>query len=140
MNNQSGQLLHSKYFNQEQKLSKTDQYDNLVFDKQDPLKIASQFFALMKMTDIMAEEYKQEYPDAFNNDPAAQSAFASGFTSYRSDSVDYVLEHMQTTTLILFYSSSEVDDSVAQNLAAKLLEVLVSKNEKRFKSQQGMLS
>jgi ABC-type uncharacterized transport system involved in gliding motility auxiliary subunit len=47
---------------------------------------------------------------------------------------------MQTTTLILFYSSSEVDDSIAQNLAAKLLEVLVSKNEKRFKSQQGMLS
>lgn len=36
-----GQLLYSKYFNQEQKLSKDDNYDNLIFDKQDPAKIAS---------------------------------------------------------------------------------------------------
>jgi hypothetical protein len=40
----------------------------LVFDKQDPIKIASQFYALVKMTDIMYEEYKDEYPEALARD------------------------------------------------------------------------
>jgi len=52
-NNKNGTLLHSKYFNSEKKLSKEKGFVNMVFDKQDPLKIASQFFVLHKMTEIM---------------------------------------------------------------------------------------
>ena len=33
----------------------------------------------------MYEEYKDEYPEALDKDPAAKSAFESGFTSYKSD-------------------------------------------------------
>ena len=47
----------------------------MVFDKQDPLKIASQFYALIKMTEIMHEEYKEEYPEALDKDPNARMAF-----------------------------------------------------------------
>lgn len=47
----------------------------MVFDKQDPLKIASQFFALIKMTEIMYEEYKEEFPETLEKDPNTRMAF-----------------------------------------------------------------
>lgn len=74
-NNKTGSLLHSKYFNTEQKLSKEEGFNNMVFDKQDPLKIASQFFALIKMTEIMYEEYKEEFPETLEKDPNTRMAF-----------------------------------------------------------------
>jgi hypothetical protein len=47
----------------------------MVFDKQDPLKIASQFFVLSKMTEIMCEEYKEEFPNSLEKDPNTRMAF-----------------------------------------------------------------
>jgi hypothetical protein len=47
----------------------------VIFDKQDPYKIAMQFYALIKMTDIMYEEYKEDYPDALEKDPNTRFAF-----------------------------------------------------------------
>ena len=70
-----GTLIYNKYYNAEQKLSKEEHYENQIFDKQDPLKIASQFYALIKMTDIMFEEYKEDYPDALEKDPKTVHAF-----------------------------------------------------------------
>ena len=86
-------MIHSKYFTRDQKLSKDDNYDNLVFDKQDPSKIAGQFFNLIQMANLMHEEFKDEHPEAHARDSNARSAFAQGFTSYHSDSIDYLLEH-----------------------------------------------
>lgn len=64
-----------------------------------------QFFNLLKMTEIMAEEYKDEYPEEFERDAATKLAFKQGFQSYSSDSIDYVLEHQDDWpgTLVLFY-------------------------------------
>jgi hypothetical protein len=41
----------------------------------------------MKMTEIMHEEYKEEYPEMLDKDPNAPMVFQSGFTSYKFDSV-----------------------------------------------------
>jgi hypothetical protein len=61
------------------------------------------------MTDIMFEEYKEEYPEALEKDQNARQAFKTGFTSYKSDSIDYLLEHHEDfdVTLVLFYSDQE---------------------------------
>ena len=64
----TGTLLYNKYFTPDGKLSKDDNYDNLVFDKVDPAKVAAQFFALMKMAALMHEEYKDEYPEQLERD------------------------------------------------------------------------
>jgi len=45
------------------------------------------------MTEIMYDEYKEEYPEALKNDPNTRFAFEQGFTSYKSDALDYLLEH-----------------------------------------------
>jgi hypothetical protein len=135
-------LLYSKIFHPEQKLSKDDNYDNLVFDKQDPAKIASQFFALIKMTDLMYEEYRDEYPEALERDSNAKTAFDLGFTSYKSDSVDYLLEHNKelSCSLVLFYSQAETQEQIMRILAFKLMEVFCIKNEKKLKDQVQSLS
>ncbi len=61
----NGNLVYSKYFNLAGDLSKEVTFQNLVFDGQDPSKIATQFYQLFKMTEIMMEEYKDEYPEDF---------------------------------------------------------------------------
>lgn len=82
------------------------------------------------MTDIMFEEYKEDYPEALNNDPNTRFAFQQGFTSYKSDSLDYLLEHHSELplTLVLFYNSDHFDEHVMRTLTIKLLDVLISKN------------
>lgn len=64
------------------------------------------------MTELMAEEYKEEYPDLLEKDPNTRVAFQSGFTGYKSDSVDYLLEHNDTLplTLVLFYDVGEFEE------------------------------
>ena len=129
--------MYSKIFHPEQKLSKDDNYDNLVFDKQDPAKIASQFFALIKMTELMYEEYRDEYPEALERDLNAKTAFDQGFTSFKSDSVDYLLEHNKefSCSLVLFYSQCETQEQIMRILAFKLIEVFCIKNEKKLREQ-----
>lgn len=139
-NNKQGSLLYSKYFNEEQKLSKESGFTNLVFDKQDPMKIASQFFALMKMTELMAEEYKEEYPEVMDKDPNARMAFHEGFTSYQSDSVDYILQHNDQwpLTLVLFFDQGTHEEDIMRAFAIKLMDVFLFKFEKRLKKAQGL--
>ena len=88
------------------------------------------------MTEIMYEEYKEDYPDALEKDPNTRSAFQQGFTSYKSDSLDYLLEHHSDVplTLVLFYNSNHFDEQVMRILSIKLLDVLVEKNLKKLKS------
>ena len=59
------------------------------------------------MSEIMVEEYKQEFPD--DTDPNTKAAFQSGFRSFKSDSLDYLLEHHDTypLTIVLFYDSRD---------------------------------
>ena len=73
LNNKNGNLVYSRYFNDRQVLSKETGYKNLCFDQQDPIKIANQFFALIKMQEMMVEEYKTEFPD--DDDPNTKMSF-----------------------------------------------------------------
>lgn len=57
------------------------------------MQIASHFFALLKMTEIMVEEFKTEHPDQFESDVNTNMALKSGFKAYRSEGLDYFLEH-----------------------------------------------
>jgi hypothetical protein len=71
------------------------------------------------MTEIMFEEYKEDYPDALEKDPNTVHAFQQGFTSYKSDSLDYILEHHSELpiTLVLFYNSDHFDEHIMRILA-----------------------
>ena len=94
------------------------------------------------MTDIMAEEYKEEHPESLERDPNARMAFASGFTSYKSDSIDYLLEHNDQLplTIVLFYDHGVHDEDLMRVFAIKLADAFIFKNEKRFKKANGMTS
>lgn len=94
------------------------------------------------MTDLMYEEYRDEYPEALERDSNAKTAFELGFTSYKSDSVDYLLEHNKelSCSLVLFYSQAETQEQIMRILAFKLMEVFCIKNEKKLKDQIQSLS
>lgn len=92
----------------------------------------------------MIEEFKEEYPEDYKNNIDIQKAFNSGsnaystgFQSYKSDSVDYMLEHHNTfpLTMVLFYDSSVYDDGIIRNLTCKIFDVFVYKYEKKFQVQ-----
>ena len=62
--------------------------------------------------------------------------------SYKSDSVDYLLEHNKelSCSLVLFYSQAETQEQIMRILAFKLMEVFCIKNEKKLKDQVQSLS
>jgi hypothetical protein len=55
--------------------------------------LASQFFAIIKMANFMAEEFKEEHSEEFEGNKQTRDALAKGFTSYKSAETDYFLEH-----------------------------------------------
>lgn len=82
----------------------------------------------------MVEEFKSEYPEQFENDVNTKMALKSGFKAYKSESLDYYLEHhdQYPLTLVLFYDSEELNDNMMKSLTVKLLDVFVYKYEKKF--------
>ena len=129
-NNQNGNLVYSRYFNAKLTLSKEAGFKNLTFDQQDPHKIAAMFFSLIKITNIMAEEYKEEYPD--DVDPFTKLAFEQSFTGMKSDSVDYVLQHHDefSLSIVVFYDIKEVQESITRFFAERVMDIFVQKKEK----------
>lgn len=102
----------------------------MTFDQADPHKIAAIFFSMRQISNVMMEEYKEEYPD--DVDPNTNLAFAQGFQGIKSDSIDYMLESHETypLTLALFYDSREMDDDIAHYLSQRLLDIYVLKKDK----------
>jgi hypothetical protein len=86
------------------------------------------------MSEMMVEEFKTEFPEQYENDVNTKTSLKAGFKSYKSDSVDYFLEHHDNfpLTLILFYDSNLFDENMMRNLSQKLLDVFVYKYEKKF--------
>jgi hypothetical protein len=58
----------------------------------------------------------------------------SGFRAYKSESVDYFLEHHDQfpLTAVLFYDSGLLHENVMKSLTLKILDVFVYKYEKKF--------
>lgn len=61
-------------------------------------------------------------------------ALKAGFRSYKSDNVDYFLEHHDTypLTIILFYDSEHLNEQLMRNLTVKILDVFVYKYERKL--------
>ena len=55
----------------------------------------------------MGEEYKEMYPHQYQQDTDIKLAFKNGFEGFKSDSLDYILDHCAhfPLTLVLFYDS-----------------------------------
>lgn len=96
--------------------------------------MAAHFFAILKMSEMMVEEFKSEHPEQYQNDVNTKLALKSGYKAFKSDSVDYFLEHHEQfpLTLILFYDSDLFNENIMKNLTVKLLDVFVYKYEKKF--------
>ena len=96
--------------------------------------MAIKFHALMQITKLMAEEYKEMYPERYQYDPNTKIAFRDGFTEMKSDSTDYILEHCAhyPLTLVLFYDSDIYLDTIMKGLAINILDVFLHKKESFF--------
>ena len=86
------------------------------------------------MTEIMVEEFKTEYGEQLESDVNAKQSLKSGFRAYRSENMDYFLEHHDQfpLTIVLFYDAERFKDSVMRSLTVKILDVFVYKYEKKF--------
>lgn len=84
------------------------------------------------MTEIMAEEFKSELSSEI--DVNTRNSLKSGFRAYKSEHLDYFLEHHETfpLTIVLFYDAELLQESVMRSLTVKILDVLVYKYEKKF--------
>ena len=106
-------------------------YANDQIDDQDPQDLAIKFHALMQITKLMAEEYKEMYPERYQFDPNTKIAFRDGFTEMKSDSTDFILEHCAhyPLTLVLFFDSDIYLESIMKGLAINILDVFLHKKE-----------
>jgi hypothetical protein len=88
------------------------------------------------MTELMIEEYKNEHadPSVIENDVNVRMSLKSGFRAFKSESMDYFLEHHETfpLTIVFFYDSDQMQDSIMRSLTVKILDVFVYKFEKKF--------
>ena len=87
------------------------------------------------MAEVCVDEYENDYPGQIESDVNARNAFKQGFRSFKSDSVDYLLEHHDDypLTLVLFYDSGSQDEAITGILAGKLLDIFIIKHEKKLK-------
>lgn len=85
--------MYHRYYTEKNKLSKLPEQTNLQFDNVDPIQVASHLYAILNLSKIMVEEFKTEFPSQFENDVNTKMALQSGFKAYKSESIDYFLEH-----------------------------------------------
>ena len=86
------------------------------------------------------EEFKTEFPDQYENDVNSKMGLKTGFKAYKSESLDYFLEHHEQfpLTIVLFYDSEVFNEAIMRSLTVKILDVFVYKYEKKF--QKGNFS
>lgn len=115
------------------KLSKESKdYINNYFDGQDPQDIVSKFHTIMKITAVMAEEFKEMYPRQIDSE--VKIAFKRGLEGFKSDSIDFILEHSseQPITILVFYDEHLYKESIMVSLAQKLLDVFIYKHKREL--------
>ena len=87
------------------------------------------------MTEIMVEEFKSEYGEQqLESDVNTRMNLKMGFKAYKSESIDYFLEHHDQfpLTLVLFYDADQMNEGIMRSLTLKIMEVFVYKYEKKF--------
>lgn len=105
---------------------------NTYFDGQDPQDIVNKFHTIMKITAVMAEEFKEMYPRSVDSE--VKSAFKSGLEGFKSDGVDFILEHSceYPTTIVVFYDEHLCKESIMVSLAQKLMDVFIYKHKREL--------
>ena len=91
------------------------------------------FFSLLKLTNIMTEEYQEEYHD--DVDPSTRLAFLQSFKGMKSESVDYAVEHSESHPLSIafFYDSRDMDEEITRYLSKQLLQIYAIKSDENKK-------
>jgi hypothetical protein len=58
----------------------------------------------------------------------------SGFKAYKSESIDYFLDHHEQfpLTIVLFYDSEQLHENAMRIMTGKILDIFVYKYEKKF--------
>lgn len=58
----------------------------------------------------------------------------SGFKAYKSESIDYFLDHHEQfpLTIVLFYDSEQLIENAMRIMTGKILDIFVYKYEKKF--------
>lgn len=107
-------------------------YFNKHIDGQDPQELAHRFLAILRITKLMADEFREMYPH--HHDANVKVAFRQGFEGMKSDSADFVLNHSFTypVTIAVFFDSQIYLESIIENLANKILEVFIFKFEHKL--------
>jgi len=61
-------------------------------------------------------------------------ALKNGLESFKSDSLDFILQHqaLYPLTIVLFYDSTIYLEAIIESLASKILDVFLFKFEKKF--------
>ena len=83
----------------------------------------------------MVEEFKNEVGEQYiENDVNTRMSLRAGFRSYKSEHLDYFLEHHEQfpLSIVLFYDADIMSDIVMRTLTNKIIEVFVYKYEKKF--------
>ena len=67
--------------------------------------MALKFHAIMKITKMIGEEYKEMYAGSYQKDIQTKMNLRDGFQGFKSDSADCVLDHCAhfPITIVLFY-------------------------------------
>jgi hypothetical protein len=74
------------------------------------------------------------YPHQFEQDADLKLAFHHGLEGFKSDSLDFVMEHAAhfPLTLVLFYDSQIYLTKIMESLATKILDIFLFKYEDQF--------
>ena len=66
------------------------------------------------MSEMMVEEFKEEHKAQYETDVNTRAALKSGFKSFKSNAVDFFLEHHDTypLTLVIFFDTKTFDESI----------------------------
>jgi len=61
----------------------------------------------------------------------------SGFKAYKSESIDYFLDHHEQfpLTIVLFYDSEQLNENAMRIMTGKILDIFVYKYEKKFQKE-----
>ena len=113
-------------------------FENNSIDGQDPQDLALKYHAIMRITNMISDEYKEMYASSYNKDIGTQMNMKEGFQGFKSDSSDCVLDHCAhfPMTIVLFYDENIYLTSIMKSLASKILDVFRYKFEQRLLARE----
>ena len=144
VNLRSGMLLFSRDYTKDQNFGFSEPFEGNndgpgPIQSNDPMNLASYFFANIKMVDMMAEEVAKRNtemsPEARE---ATQQQLEMGFTGLETDGNSFVISrsHEFQLLFVVFYNSDRFEKSWAEGLVHKIMDIFTYKYERKLKSNR----